>query len=487
MVFFKTVVHTLCYHYSIGYINSQFAQVDHPNSLTTLPELMITSMKMPQTKLLLVVAILVISQLLFSPSTAAAAREDEDGKPLVIRVLKDNATSLYTIPIKDDKHPLVLDLSSPLIWSTCHDSHPTFKPHEHECKQAKSYTHPSCSSKPKHAGDSLTAAGLDKRKKKKSPKCVTHPYNPITGKCGDGDLTRTNLSASATNGVFDLYPVSFPAVTSCAPDALLASLPAGAAGVAGLSDSKLSLQAQIASTQKVDKKFALCLSSGSEGGVAIFGGGPLIIPGPGRKPDRIPEATVPLHSRRDSSGGYYYIKAKGITINTKRVPIDDDDDLIVELSLRTPYTSLRSDVYHALKQAFDNATSEYAPWVKHVPPVAPFELCYNSSQIPYSRYGQAQLPPIELRLERDETLTIWAPSSIVSIGDEPVACFAFVEMKEEQVGETHGPAPAIVMGGYQLEQQVLLFDTEEGRFGTSGLMLPSCGNFMWHNGRRDFI
>ncbi|BAT07666.1 Os09g0355850 [Oryza sativa Japonica Group] len=54
------------------------------------------------------------------------------GKPLVTGITKDGATKLYTIVVKDG-HPLALDLSGELVWSTCDASRSTVLPYECEC------------------------------------------------------------------------------------------------------------------------------------------------------------------------------------------------------------------------------------------------------------------------------------------------------------------------------------------------------------------
>ena len=103
--------------------------------------------------------------------------------------------------------------------------------------------------------------------------------------CSSKNGTVTTLSANATDGANPLFPVSFPAAASCgAPP----KLPAGAVGVAGLGPSSQSFLAQVARTQKVANKLALCLpsdgktTSGDSVGVAIFGGGPLFFIPPDR-------------------------------------------------------------------------------------------------------------------------------------------------------------------------------------------------------------
>ncbi|KAL6642520.1 hypothetical protein ACP70R_020701 [Stipagrostis hirtigluma subsp. patula] len=406
--------------------------------------------------------ILLTLALALSSWPCALASDNNGGRPLVTPITKDASTSLYTIPIKDSHLPLVLDLAGPLIWSCCEASHPTFELYDCECTEAGRHTPARCWSnagnqgQPEHSGKSFA----DNR-------CVAHRYDPATGKCAAGDLSRTQLSANATDGRTPLYPVSFSAVSACSPDTLRASLPAGAAGVAGLSRSELALPAQVASTQNVAKTFALCLSSGQ--GAAIFGGGPFFLLPPWL-PDMAPAPSVPLQRSSDLSDGYY-IKAKGISVNQQQVPLNGNE-FIVELSTTAPYTALRHDVYHALVHAYGQATSGIA---RITPAPAPFELCYDVQQLSVTRVGYG-VPPIVLELEGGATWIMFGANSLVQVNDQ-AACLAFVEMKKEAAD---GPTPAIVMGGHQLEDNLLVFDLEKGKLGFSGLLLgrqTHCGNF----------
>ncbi|RLN24035.1 hypothetical protein C2845_PM07G34190 [Panicum miliaceum] len=301
----------------------------------------------------------------FSPCALASGAA---GKPLVTPITKDASTSLYTAPLKDNR-PLVLDLSGPLVWSTCDASHPTtLEPYERECTEANRYTRPRYWAYPGSDGASYGRG-----------KCAAHPYNPVAGRCASGDLTRTTLSASATDGKNPLYPVSFPAVASCAPESLLDKLPAGAAGVAGLAaQSDLALPAQVATTQGVARKFALCLPSGGQG-VAIFGGGPLFLLPPWRPEITSAMEFTPLHRYQEQPG--YHIWIKGINVNQNPVPLGNyGGPLVVGFSTTVPYTALRADVYRPFVQAFDNAsTSGFG--IPRVAPAAPFEMCYSRSAL----------------------------------------------------------------------------------------------------------
>ena len=257
-----------------------------------------------------------------------AAAAAKGGKPLVTAITKDPATSLYTSPLKDSRQ-LVLDLSGPLIWSTCPPKHPSFECHHHVCAHAHSYHPPGCP---------RTGHGVPDEDDPFRCKCTAHPYNPFAGKSATGDLTRTTLSANATDGKNPLHPVSFPAVAACAPQSLLAKLPAGAVGVAGFARSRVALPAQVSRAQKVANKFALCLPSGGQG-VAIFGGGPLFLLPPGRPDVTMTLAgTTPL--RRNPALPGYFISATGVAVNQEQV--QPAGPLVVGLSSRVPYTELRA-------------------------------------------------------------------------------------------------------------------------------------------------
>ncbi|EEE57289.1 hypothetical protein OsJ_07354 [Oryza sativa Japonica Group] len=80
----------------------------------------------PKGKLLLLVVISFLSVLPWHTLASGS------GKPLVTAITKDGATKLYTIAVKDG-HPLALDLSGELVWSTCDASHSTVLPYEREC------------------------------------------------------------------------------------------------------------------------------------------------------------------------------------------------------------------------------------------------------------------------------------------------------------------------------------------------------------------
>ncbi|KAG2564841.1 chitinase CLP-like [Panicum virgatum] len=351
---------------------------------------------------------LIISLLCMSAlSTWTAASNGGGGKPLLAAVTKDASTSLYTAPLKDGR-PLVLDLSSPAISLPC------------------------------------------------------------DAKKGKGTVT-TTLSANATDGKNPLFPVSFPAVATCA---------AAVVGVAGLAPSgRSSFPAQVARTQKVANKMALCLpsdgktTSGDSVGVAIFGGGPLFFIPPDRGDfTAMLAGAARLHGFHGSPG--YFVFATGIAVEQKQAV---GGPLAVGLSSTIPYTALRPDVYGPLVKAWDQAASGPSfPWMQRVAAVAPFERCYNSTKlaVSLSRLGYG-VPQIDVALEGGASFLVVGGNSMVQV-DADTACLGFVRSSKG------GQAPAAIIGGFQLENRLLVIDEDKQQLGFTTFLNAiglSCSNF----------
>ncbi|XP_034594814.1 chitinase CLP [Setaria viridis] len=429
--------------------------------------------------LLLLPLLLFSLLLLVSPQGTLAADHQPPPKPILTRMFKDPSTSLYTIPIKEGGAPLVLDLAGALIWSTCAPGHRTIPCNCGLCRVAsRSPTATAGCAYTSSGGEPSSSTGT------RHCTCTAYPCNPATGQCGRGDVTAVPLSANATDGKNPLFPVSFPAIGACAPDALLAALPSAAAGVAGLSRLPLSLPSQVASALRVARQFALCLpTSGGRSGAAIFGGGPfqlLAAPPVDVADGFFLDDPHPHRFLKSPRNGAYYVGITGIHVNNERVPLPPGVfDLHagsgtggVMLSTATPYTTLRPDIYRPLLEAFDAATSG----VPRAPPVRPFEMCYQVSALSSTRLGFG-VANIELLLDGGGSWLLAGNASLVQVNDKTV-CFAFLEM---------GPAttvvpgsPAVIFGGFQMEDHLLMFDLEEASFGFRG-PLPgirtNCGNF----------
>ncbi|PUZ47359.1 hypothetical protein GQ55_7G158000 [Panicum hallii var. hallii] len=413
--------------------------------------------------------LLVLSLLLLSPpGTLAGGDGSPPSRPIVTPISKDGSTSLYTIPVKGGA-PLVLDLAGPLVWSPCQPGHRTVPCKSSVCTVANR-NHP--------ANCAYTGTGQP-GSPDPSCACTAYPYNPASGQCGSGDLTKVPLSANATDGRNPLFPVSFPAYAACAPDGLLASLPAGAAGVAGLSRQPLSLPSQVASRLKVAKQFALCLAGDGQTGAAIFGGGPFELQAaqPMELAEDLRKNALPLLVNPKS--GAYYFRLHGIAVNGAQLSVPAGAfDLDrrqgtggVLFSTVTRFTTLRSDIFSPLINAFEALTRD----VPRRKPFPPFDLCFDASGFPSTRVGPA-VANIDLMLDGGRNWTLPGASSLVQVGGS-TACFAFQNMG---FGATVANSPAVIIGTHQMEDNLVLFDLEKGTFGVSGLLLgrsTHCGNF----------
>uniref|UniRef100_A0A8I7BB07 Peptidase A1 domain-containing protein n=1 Tax=Hordeum vulgare subsp. vulgare TaxID=112509 RepID=A0A8I7BB07_HORVV len=358
--------------------------------------------------------------------------------PVVAPVTKDPATSLYTLPFHDGAN-LVVDIAGPLVWSTCQRGH---LPAELPCKS------PTCR---------LANSYHDWHDDDKA--CTAYPYNPVTGACAAGSLVHARFVANTTDGRNPVSQVNVRALAACAPRKLLASLPGGSTGVAGLAGSGLALPAQLASTQNVAKKFLLCLPrGGTDGdGVAIFGGGPLHFwADPWTDYTQSMDYT-PLLSKQGQGSPAHYISVKSISMENSRVPVSERVLATggVMLSTRQPYALLRRDVYRPFVDAFVKAlAAQAAPGgsvARAARPVAPFELCYDAQTLGNTRFGY-WVPSVTLALDGGRDWRMTGVNSMVDV--EPgTACLAFVEMKGVRAGD--GGAPAVIVGGVQMENIVI--------------------------------
>nr|CAB3465431.1 unnamed protein product [Digitaria exilis] len=439
----------------------------------------------PSVLLLLVLAAAFVQECAAQEGGSSSGGSD-DHAPLVSPLAKDPATSLYTISIKDGSGPLVIDLAGPLVWSSCScasGGHPTFPCGSAECDAATA----SSFDQPDHGPGAIIADGGGGAGRHVDCTCTARPCDPVTpGRCAAGDLTSFAMSANATDGRNALHPVSFQAVGACVPlDSLL--LRSGAAGVAGLGRAPLSLPSQLAAARRFGRRFALCLP-----GVAIFGVTPIYL---GYYPPDLMTtiASTPL-STNPRSGGYY-LPVEAISVSwpswnvaTSRVALPPGALELdaatgrggVTLSTVRRYTAMRPDVYRAFVKAFSDAIGEPGH-VKAMPGVPPFELCYDTWSLRHLRVVGWDVPSIHLELGAGASMnwTVDSGNSMVQVADRTL-CLAVVEMVGPEEAAAHDAAAAVVIGGYQVEDNLLVFDEDREVLHFSGLLWGSgatCSSF----------
>ncbi|KAJ1428767.1 Xylanase inhibitor, C-terminal [Sesbania bispinosa] len=383
---------------------------------------------------------------------------------LVAPITKDTNTSLHSITVNYAER-YVIDLDAPFFWRYCQFPLSLIPCSSPQCSAGQSYLSPMCPSS---------------KNKPKNGKCncVVTPMNPITKACALANLASGYLIISMTNGINPTETINFGSFPiSCAPQTLLQSLPKDAVGVAGLSQAPLALPAQLnASHRKLAKKFAFCLPSSEETkGVIFFGDVPIYFLPPA-KIDLIGTLSyTPLLQHPKSPE--YYIGLKSISINGKGsyfrrniFQLDNSGNGGVKISTTVPYTMLRSDIYKIFVKDFSEAIGGIPRAMKR----GPFEVCVNARRIGLS---VIPFPQIDLELSNGKNWTIFKPNSIIDMGNS-VGCLAFVDggKKAKQ---------AVVIGTYQMENQLMLFDLAASRLGFSSSLLfykTTCGGFNFTRG-----
>ncbi|RZR79434.1 hypothetical protein BHM03_00005158 [Ensete ventricosum] len=400
---------------------------------------------------------------------------------LVLPVKKDAATLQYVTRVYQRTPPvlleLVVDLGGRYLWVDCDAGYvsSTYRParcRSAQCSLANSFSCGDCSDGPR-PGCNDNTCGLD-------------PENPFIRTSTIGELAGDVLSLASTDGSNPGPLATDPRfLFSCAPTFLLEGLAKGAKGMAGLGRNKVGVPSQLAAAFSFHRKFALCLSSStSSDGVMFFGDGPYRFLGTLNLDASQSLSYTPLLINPVSTAGTYvqgeksveyFIGVESIRINGKSVPlnktllsIDKDGVGGTKISTVTPYTTLETSIYKAVTNAFAAALAG----VRKVHPVAPFGLCFDPSSIGSTRVGPA-VPQIDLVLPSQNVYwRIFGANSMVQVTDKAL-CLGFVDAGVE-------PRTSIVIGGHQLEDNLLQFDLATSRLGFSSSLLfrqTTCANF----------
>ncbi|CAN0886879.1 Probable aspartic proteinase GIP2 [Linum grandiflorum] len=402
--------------------------------------------------------LVLISCLLFS-----SAKSSFRPKSLVLPVTKDQTTLQYISQI-NQRTPLVplnltLDLGGKNLWVDCEQGYvsSSYKPsrcRSAQCSLAKSRTCTTeCNSTPRPGCYNNT--------------CDLLPDNTVTRTVSVGQLGQDVVYIQSTDGKVAKVP-NF--LLSCGTN-LAEGLAKGVTGMAGLGWTKISLPSQFSAAFSLHRKFALCLSSSSSNGVVFFGDGPYVSKSLTYTPlifNKVSTGSASFFKGDASSD--YFIGVRSIKINGNiNVPFDKTLLKIgknggggTKISTVQPYTVLHTSIHKALTNAFARQLSK----VPRVAAVAPFDLCFDSSGIGTTRVGPA-VPRIDLVLQSSSVIwSIFGANSMVQVRKD-VLCLGFVD------GGVN-PRTNIVIGGHQLEDNLLQFDLASSRF---GFKQTSCANF----------
>ncbi|KAH7405331.1 hypothetical protein KP509_15G065900 [Ceratopteris richardii] len=138
-----------------------------------------------------------------------------------------------------------------------------------------------------------------------------------------------------------------------------------------------------------------------------------------------------------------------------------------------PFTKIPGGIYRRMRSIFLKKAA--ARGMKIVQSHPPFDTCFNSSSIGFSRVGPAA-PPMELELTgvggKDVGWSVFGFNSIVSVSDEK-SCWAFLDGG----AQTHSTS---VLGTFQQQGNFFEFDLQNSTLGFSGhlnFFRTSCSNF----------
>ncbi|VVA13996.1 PREDICTED: basic 7S globulin [Prunus dulcis] len=449
-------------------INRPFPQLNHPT---------ITMASSTQYCLFFSISTL----LLFFNASPVLAQQSFRPKALVIPVSKDASTLQYTTHITQ-RTPLVpinlvLDLGGQFLWVDCEQNYVSSTYSPARCRSAQ------CSlARASGCGDCFSSSkpGCNNNT------CGLTPDNTVTGTATGGELAYDVVSVPSTNGFNPGRNVSVSQfLFTCAPTFLLEGLAAGVSGMAGLGRTRISLPSQFASAFSFDRKFAICLSSSvSSNGVVFFGDGPYVmLPNVDVSESLIytplfinPVSTASAFSQGEASSEYFIkvnsikVNEKPVAVNTTLLSIDRDGVGGTKISTVNPYTVLEASIFKAVTEAFISESKSMN--ITRVSSVGPFEVCFSRDNVLSTRVGPA-VPSIDLVLQNESTFwRVFGANSMVQVNDD-VLCLAVVNGGES-------PRTSIVIGGYQLENNLLQFDLATSRLGFSSSLLfrqTTCSNF----------
>ncbi|XP_055818106.1 probable aspartic proteinase GIP2 [Solanum dulcamara] len=399
---------------------------------------------------------------------------------LYIPVTKDASTLQYIIEVSQ-RTPLIpikllINLGGRSLLLDCDKGYKssTYKPavcNSTQCTLAKSHACGDCIFKPQ------LQPGCNNNT------CYIWGENPLINSFHDrAEIAEDVLAIGSTPGVRVTWPRF---IFSCLLDpSMMRLLANGVTGIAGFGrESPVSIPNQLALDPRFTRKFGICLSSSTGSrGVIFIGSGPYYVYNP-KKID-ISKDIIYTKLIANKQGGFvtseeYYIQVSSIRIEGKEVPLNKTLLSInkkngvggTRISTATPFTILHTSIYDAFKIAFIKALPKNVTLVEP-PPTSQFGLCFSSKHIKSTNVGP-YVPVIDIVLHKPSAFwRIYGSNSVVQVSKD-VMCLAFV-------GQDQTWEPSIVIGGHQLEENLLIFDLLGRNIGFSSslkLQQASCSKY----------
>ncbi|PQQ07633.1 basic 7S globulin [Prunus yedoensis var. nudiflora] len=415
-------------------------------------------------------------------------------KALVLPIAKDASTLQYITTIKQRTPPVTLkltvDLGGQFLWVDCDEGQyisSTYKPAYCNATQCSIANSKECN----------WECFFPKRPGCNNRTCILFPDNTVIGSAdNNGEVGQDILwGLHSTDGSHPGPKASnIPNfIFACSSNTFYGvfGLANGVKGMAGLGRTRIALPTQFASAYKLPRKFAICLPSSARSyGVVFFGDGPYVL---APKIDVYKSLTFtklilnPVSTGNafdpDEPSAEYFINVKSIKVNEKIVSlntsllaIDQNGYGGTKISTVNPYTVFESTIYKAVVDAF---VKEMPGHIKRVASVEPFGACFDSTYIGMTRVGPA-VPSIDFVLQSEGVYwRVSGANSMVQVSKD-VLCLGFAGAEQRQRYSFESPTTSIVIGGHQLEDNLLQFDLDNKRLGFSSSLLSretSCANF----------
>ncbi|KAJ4846960.1 hypothetical protein Tsubulata_045995 [Turnera subulata] len=422
----------------------------------------------------------------FVPSLALPAQAG-----FILLIQKDYKTLQYTTLIYL-KTPLqqtqvVFDLGGDITWIDCYKNYKSSTYHLFPCNGSQF-----CDSLPNTGVSICTDCSDNPGIPCANNTCGLFAENPVAYQGEIGVALTDVLKLPTTNGSTQ-GPLSDIKnhVFSCAPSSVLPGLSKSVSGSLALGQSIWSLQTQISnSSSSYPNYFAVCLSgSRTSPGVAFLAAsGPYIfLPGIDLSRSLTYTPIISnvyggpfISSVAVGREAEYFIGVTSININNKPVPLYKQFLAIngigiggTKISTVYNYTSLQRSIYTGFTETFVNQSS--AMNLALTKPVKPFSFCYGAKDVQVTPTGP-KVPTIDLVLQsKDVYWRIYGSNSMVRVTTKnaDVWCLGFLDGGVNQ-------RQAIVIGGYQIEDNLLQFGLGSKRLGFSSSLLQkgtTCANF----------
>ncbi|XP_049406173.1 probable aspartic proteinase GIP2 isoform X1 [Solanum stenotomum] len=400
---------------------------------------------------------------------------------LYIPVTKDASTLQYIIEV-GQKTPLIptkllLHLGGKSLWVDCTNStthtSSTYKSavcNSTECSMAKSYG----------CGDCKFRSELQPGCNNNT--CYIWGENPIKKMYHDGsEVAEDVLTIGSSPGVLVTSPRF---IFTCLIDPyMLEKLANGVTGVAGFGQTTpITVPNQLGSDPRFSRKFGMCLSSSR--GVIFIGPNPYYLYNPNKidisNSKDLAYTKLLVNKRGFLQTDEYYFQMSSIRVAGQDVPLNKTLLIInkkrhgtdgTSISTAIPYTILHTTFYDSVKTAFINALPKNVTIVEP-PPMSPFATCFSSENIKNTNVGP-DVPPIDIVFYKPSVFwRISGANSMIQVSKD-VMCLAFVRQDQTWL-------PSIVIGGYQLEENLLVFDLPGRKIGFSSslkLKQTSCSQY----------